>query len=54
MEIFDADDLAQLAILTVGTRLEQGSVYVDEPTVWLGAPLGLSHERCTPCTSGEW
>ena len=27
--ILDADDLAQLAVLTVGSRLEQGSVYVD-------------------------
>lgn len=29
LEILDADDLAQLAVLTVGTRLEQGSTYVD-------------------------
>jgi hypothetical protein len=29
MDLFDADDLAQLAVLEVGARLEQGSVYVD-------------------------
>lgn len=29
LDVLDADDLAQLAVLMAGTRLEQGSVYVD-------------------------